>query len=30
MLSRLADTNVVQADFIAKIVDFNGSFNIEQ
>lgn len=30
MLSRLANTNVVQADFVAKIVDFNGSFYIEQ
>jgi hypothetical protein len=30
MLSRLANTNVAQADFVAKIVDFNGSFYIEQ
>lgn len=30
ILSRLANTNVVQADFVAKIVDFNGVFYIEQ
>lgn len=30
ILSRLANTNVVQADFVAKIVDFNGIFYIEQ
>ncbi len=30
MLSRLANTNVAQADFVAKIVDFDGSFYIEQ
>lgn len=30
LLSRLANTNVAQADFVAKIVDFDGSFYIEQ
>lgn len=30
MLSRLSNTNVAQADFIAKIVDFDGSFYVEQ
>lgn len=30
MLNRLENPNVVQADFVAKIVDFNGGFYIEQ
>lgn len=30
MFSRLSNTNVAQADFIAKIVDFDGSFYVEQ
>lgn len=30
LLSRLSNTNVAQADFVAKIVDFEGSFYIEQ
>jgi len=30
MLSQLANTNVAQADFVAKIVDFDGNFHIEQ
>lgn len=30
LLSRLANTNVAQADFVAKIVDFDWSFYIEQ
>ncbi len=30
LISSLSNTNVAQADFIAKIVDFNGTFFIEQ